>query len=894
MNAMAAQNLAAQQNLANESPKQPAVISSADLAAQEEADRNAALEKAAYDLANPIKAKVNLFLDFVNHTYVQTFLYLMFVVVFQALTGCLRRPEEFYLDKYVMDRIVENHFDSSHNTLESVRRVADIYEWGNTVLWPGLFSDLGPCDGDNIGKVTSNAFGSWSKTCNDETWPDGEGSFHGNGATPYSVAELVELYDRFDWTDGLLIRQTRQKPKTCGTKTLGQCYPSQDFGDGAQDEFGYNRFNPTQPLEHPFKYMSSADAGGNPGGVMSAAVPSMRQYETGGFFALVIPFFSDTYLQPEEGTPAQVTDYKKTYVNTTNGRTAKYFCVRTSTNGYHLKQRCDPGTNGDGSGALTGAVRAHVEAFWNDLKRGHFLDARTRTVSFVLQLRSNALGLRYRINLMFEITAPGAILPSYDVETRIMDDASESGMVLYAWIGLFLVIFFSLLEGVEIAKGGISGYVQDMWNVMDWANYIIYYMVFAQVLQVSYLVRTNPRCTSYMCTQAGYYDDWELMAASRSTKLYLSLCVCIQLLKVLKFAGALIPKMGLASAVLRKCLIDMVFFTIAFLISMLAFSMMLFVQLGPVMEGYRDQIPALISLIRALFGDFDIDEIMNNSSGYLNTLLFLGYLFLAVFIMLSMFLAILADAFVEVAGKAKEYNVEGFGVLTEGAEFAGRGVSALLGRKASPNVSPAEGVGGGVAEAAPAGASEGGVGGLALSPDQLALKLGNIPEPIFTGRSDLDAEAEADAETEFVGGAAPSQVQELLQAVDMVGGMMIEMRSRLEAQEMAVLEVATDVATIGSVAQASHDGFMELGGRLTQKMDDVREGLGIYDPTPQALLMGPDGSGTPGGASTSRGPLTSPRLDELRMKSATSRQLFRQLRARSGGGGGGSHFASPQ
>lgn len=882
--------MAAQKNMGMQ--QQPVVRTAAETAAQGESDRIAAVEKAAYDAANPMLARFNCFLDFVNHTYVQTALYLVFVILFQALTACLRRPEEFYLDKYVMDRIVENHFDSSHNTLESVRRTADIYEWGNTVLWPGLFSDLGPCDGDNIGKVTSNAFGAWSKTCNDEAWPDGEGSFHGNGATPYTVSELVELMDRFDWTDGLLIRQTRQKPKACGTKTLGTCYPALDFNDGAQDDFGFNRFNPTQPLEHPFKYMSAADAGADPGGVMSAAIPSLRQYETGGFIALVIPFFSDTYLQPEEGTPAQVTDYRLSYVNTTNGRTAKFFCVRTSTNGYHLKQRCDPGSNGDGTGRLTGAVRAHVEAFWNDLKRGHFLDARTRTVSFVLQLRSNPLGLRYRINLMFEITAPGAILPSYDVETRIMDDASEAGMVSYAWIGFLLVIFFSLLEGVEIAKGGFGEYLKDMWNVMDWANYIIYYMVFGQVLTVANLVRTNPRCNSYLCTQVGYYDDWELMAASRSTKLFLSLCVCIQLLKVLKFAGALIPKMGLTAAVLRKCLVDMVFFSIAFAISMLAFSMMLFVQLGPVMEGYRDQIPAFISLFRALFGDYDIDEIMNNSSGYLNTLLFLGYLFVALFIMLSMFLAILAEGFVAVTGAAAENNVEGFGVLTAAGDAASKGVNMLLGKKTSPNVSPAEDP-----PAGPAGAPEGAPApgsAYGLSPGQLALKLGSYPEPIFTGRSDLDAEAEADAETEFVGGAAPSQVQELLQAIDMVGGMMIEMRSRLEAQEMAVLEVATDVATIGSVAQASHDGVMELGGRLTQKMDDVREGLGIYDPAPQALLMGPGGgSGTPGGAGSSRGPLTSPRLDELRQKSATSRQLFRQLRAR-GQGGVASQFASPQ
>ena len=59
----------------------------------------------------------------------------------------------------------------------------------------------------------------------------------------------------------------------------------------------------------------------------------------------------------------------------------------------------------------------------------------------------------------------------------------------------------------------------------------------------------------------------------------------------------------------------------------------------------------MLSLARALFGDFDIDDIMNNSSGYLNAVLFLVYLFVAVFILLSMFLAILGEAQAAVRGE---------------------------------------------------------------------------------------------------------------------------------------------------------------------------------------------------------------------------------------------------
>ena len=59
-------------------------------------------------------------------------------------------------------------------------------------------------------------------------------------------------------------------------------------------------------------------------------------------------------------------------------------------------------------------------------------------------------------------------------------------------------------------------------------------------------------------------------------------------------------------------------------------------------------------LVRALFGDFDIDEIADNSSGYLNALLFLGYLFVAIFICLSLFLAILAEASRRCEGEPKQ------------------------------------------------------------------------------------------------------------------------------------------------------------------------------------------------------------------------------------------------
>ena len=61
----------------------------------------------------------------------------------------------------------------------------------------------------------------------------------------------------------------------------------------------------------------------------------------------------------------------------------------------------------------------------------------------------------------------------------------------------------------------------------------------------------------------------------------------------------------------------------------------------PVPSGYRwaGRLEA-----ETLFGDFPFEEIMDNSRGYTNAILFLVYLFVSVFILLSMFLAILGEA----------------------------------------------------------------------------------------------------------------------------------------------------------------------------------------------------------------------------------------------------------
>ena len=86
--------------------------------------------------------------------------------------------------------------------------------------------------------------------------------------------------------------------------------------------------------------------------------------------------------------------------------------------------------------------------------------------------------------------------------------------------------------------------------------------------------------------------------------------------------------MGLATSVLKRCVLDLMFFGLVFAISVLAFSSMFFITLGPVVEKFSAPGTAFVSLFRSLFGDFDMDDILANSSGYFNVMLYLCYLFI--------------------------------------------------------------------------------------------------------------------------------------------------------------------------------------------------------------------------------------------------------------------------
>ena len=372
-------------------------------------------------------------------------------------------------------------------------------------------------------------------------------------------------------------------------------------------------------------------------------------------------------------------DYRLTEAKVDNDRVPNYFCARYTTNGYHYVQKCNPDPDRN-----SGVTRQMMIDLLDFLKKGHWIDKQTRLISISMQVRSNNGGVRYVTRFMFELTQMAAVLPSFDMEAMVDDPDSTAKMKVYMMMALGLTAYFMMLEAIEFVQSGPSEYFSNVWNVLDWANFLLFFQVFANLIEMDNLANrdlerriyptdgTPSDCGSAICNQFGFMDLWEIMHTARTAKLFMSICVCIQLLKIIKFTNVIIPKMSLMTSVLSKGCYDLLFFGIIFAISMFAFCMLFYIQLGSFMDDFYSQPASMIALAKALFGDFPFEEIMDNSRGYVNGILFLIYLFVAVFILLSMFLAILGEAQAaarEAQAEAKEQGTFGneYGVFGDAA-----------------------------------------------------------------------------------------------------------------------------------------------------------------------------------------------------------------------------------
>lgn len=258
------------------------------------------------------------------------------------------------------------------------------------------------------------------------------------------------------------------------------------------------------------------------------------------------------------------------------------------------------------------------------------------------------MGLRYDLSIKLQQLPTRSWVPSTSILTRLENDEILKTMSYLLPISLGMCVFFIFSDLVDLWRFGWRSYLSSGWNVVDWLSYGIFVGYYCS-MQVGWNVADS--FDSRLYQQVGFRYDVDSMEWFRSAKIYLSITLVVQIIKVIKFSDQIMPRTALFSSVLSVALPNLLFFMFSFGLTLVAFAMMLSVQMGNVLGEFDTFVNSLMTLFRALFGDFDVEEILENTESYTSAIFFLAYIFIAVFILLSMFLAILSEAQADVREK---------------------------------------------------------------------------------------------------------------------------------------------------------------------------------------------------------------------------------------------------
>ena len=74
------------------------------------------------------------------------------------------------------------------------------------------------------------------------------------------------------------------------------------------------------------------------------------------------------------------------------------------------------------------------------------------------------------------------MLPSYDTQTRVTRNDKISSTRSLLWVVAGFTLFFICLEMLELDSDGALNYFSNMWNVLDWLNFILFFFVWGLAL----------------------------------------------------------------------------------------------------------------------------------------------------------------------------------------------------------------------------------------------------------------------------------------------------------------------------------------------------------------------------------------------------------------------------
>jgi len=296
-----------------------------------------------------------------------------------------------------------------------------------------------------------------------------------------------------------------------------------------------------------------------------------------------------------------------------------------------------------------------------ELRRIEWIDSATRAIFIEFSVYNANTDIVACVRLAVEKLASGSLVTSSNIITaplltsyRALTNDGVLGSTYV--IMIFEFVFYSFVivyivdeirEYFHIQKKrrlGMDVRYFAGWNLVDITNLSIFFVV--MLFRIFLLLQVSGVKDKLLETH--FLDDIQYtMKVKQWVDGLNSLNAVISFIKIFKYT-AQHKKLGQFTKTVVKASQQMGSFVFVTLVVLFGYAIAFHIAFGHELGQYKDFKTSVLTLFQGLVGDFDSDSILNSNIGQLGTLLYLTYIFLMFFVIMSMLLSIIANAFDDV------------------------------------------------------------------------------------------------------------------------------------------------------------------------------------------------------------------------------------------------------
>nr|AKN21727.1 PKD2-1 [Schmidtea mediterranea] len=292
----------------------------------------------------------------------------------------------------------------------------------------------------------------------------------------------------------------------------------------------------------------------------------------------------------------------------------------------------------------------------SNLQNNLWLDHGTRAVFIDLTVYNANVNLYCVIKLIFEFPPTGGIIPSSQFRTLklIRYETGYDFFILFCEIVvIFYVIYYFIEEFIEIKKNKLS-YFKKIWNVVDVLMIIMSFISIA--INVYRVLSTNKVVKQLVNNQNNYVDFTFFANWNKYFNDAVSITTFFGAVKIFKYIS-FNKTMNQLTDTLSNSIREMMGFAVMFFIVFFAFAGWGYLQFGSQIVDFCRFQDSVFTLFRLVLGDFNFMALVQANS-FIGPVYFLCYVFFVFFVLMNMFVAIIADSYEVVKEKLMQSKDE--------------------------------------------------------------------------------------------------------------------------------------------------------------------------------------------------------------------------------------------